>query len=429
MQMAKVLKYDVTRSAKCLSCHGVDKYAGTPLPAGEFDVAARFELGPKGGDPPGVTCNACHGLRPKWQFDHTIPKGGKMVWRDLTPEKKAEAGMRDLRNPVVKAALCVSCHVGNAAEGKVVTHEMYAAGHPPLPPFELASYLEAEPKHWGYPTDPKLKFFADVPEKDRWPLFHFHAAKDESYLSRHYAVGAVATLRAEVELLLSDAEKAAAGDYLIDYARFDCYACHHDIPDVARQKRGYDGPPGRPPLRAAIAVPAALTAHHAEAIDAGGLKDRAAGFAEKWAALRKAATAKPFGDPAAVKESATAMIDWCNGFLATQSETATPLYTTTHATRLREMILETATGPAAADPEVAFALTWGYRALAYDAGIELPAAANKKLAGVVPLSVRMPPYSTGKEVKRPTPADWYGRMKTLNGFDATLFRDACGGLR
>ena len=58
--------------------------------------------------------------------------------------------------------------------------------------------MEAEPKHWGYPTDPKLKFFTEVPEKDRWPLFHFHAAEKESYLSRHYAVGAVAYLGAMV---------------------------------------------------------------------------------------------------------------------------------------------------------------------------------------------------------------------------------------
>ena len=428
-RMSKGLKYDVTSSAKCLSCHGIDRYAGTPMPQGQIDVAARFEMGAKGQETPGITCNACHGLRPKWQFDHTTPKGGKMTWRTLKPEQKAEAGMRDLRDPVVKAALCVTCHVGNAAEGKVVTHEMYAAGHPPLPPFELASYMEGEPKHWGYPTDPKLKFFADLPEKDRWPLYHFHTAKEESYLARHYAAGSIATLRAEAELLLADAEKAATGDYLIDYARFDCYACHHDIPDVARQKRGYEGAPGRPPLRAAAAVPARLVAAHAEKIDTGGLAAKAMGFEERWVALRKAATSRPFGDPALVKDSAKSMIDWCNGFLRVQCECASPIYTETEAKRLRAMMAVAATGPTAADPEVAFSLTWGYRALADDAGIKLTAEANKKLAEVVPLSVRMPPFSSGEQMKQPTPADWYGRMKSLNSFDAGLFREAFGGLK
>jgi hypothetical protein len=32
---------------------------------------------------------------------------------------------------------CTSCHVGREADGRFVTHEMYAAGHPPLPPLEI----------------------------------------------------------------------------------------------------------------------------------------------------------------------------------------------------------------------------------------------------------------------------------------------------
>jgi hypothetical protein len=410
--------YSVTADVRCLTCHSADLTPTKPLAQ---KVTGDFATGSGG-----VNCTVCHGLLQQWQDDHyddslIKKKGDPLPWRSMSPASKWQRGMADLRNPVVKAALCVSCHVGNPAEGKIVTHEMYAAGHPPLPPFELAAYMEAEPKHWGYPTDPRLKFFDDVPAKDRWPLFHFHSATDESYLSRHYAVGAVATLRAEAELLLADAELAAKGSDLIDYARFDCYACHHDIPDEARQKRGYEGAPGRPPLRASSAVPARLVARHAEGIDTGGLKAKAAGFEEKWASLRKAATAKPFGHPEQVKLSARSVIDWCNGFLAVQCDTADPIYTAAHATRLRDLIREHATGPAAADPEAAFALGWGYRTLANEGG-KTSDALDEKLAKVIPLNVRVAPFATGG--RTPTPAAYNERMKRINAFDVGLFRDA-----
>ena len=54
----------------------------------------------------------------------------------------------------------------------------------------------------------------------------------------------------------------------------------------------------RPPLRAAAGVPAGVVAKHAEKIETGGLNTKAAGFDVKWLALKKAAMAKPFGDPA-----------------------------------------------------------------------------------------------------------------------------------
>ena len=38
------------------------------------------------------------------------------------------------------AEVCLSCHVGNAQQGKVVTHEMFAAGHPPISGFEIETF-------------------------------------------------------------------------------------------------------------------------------------------------------------------------------------------------------------------------------------------------------------------------------------------------
>ena len=45
-----------------------------------------------------------------------------------------------MRNPARRAERCTSCHVGSESEGRFVTHEMYAAGHPPLPPVEVMAF-------------------------------------------------------------------------------------------------------------------------------------------------------------------------------------------------------------------------------------------------------------------------------------------------
>ena len=135
-QMTKILKYDVTKAPQCLTCHSVDKYPGMALPK-DVNVDDRFDTSF------GVTCNACHGVRRQWQGDHYTDQANTIPWRTLTPAEKEEKGLRNLRDPVVKAKLCASCHVGDPDQHRVVTHDMYAAGHPPLPPFELG-HVHAE---------------------------------------------------------------------------------------------------------------------------------------------------------------------------------------------------------------------------------------------------------------------------------------------
>ncbi len=424
-QMSANLKYNVAEAPQCLACHSVDKSPTKPLAEKKYKDFATADGG--------VNCTVCHGLYERWQSDHyktPDQEGQPLPWRSKDPDYKWARGMADLRNPVIKAKLCASCHIGNASEGKVVTHEMYAAGHPPLPPFELASYMEGEPKHWAYPTDPRLKFFAAMPAEERWSKFHFHPEKDESYLSRHYAAGAIAALRAEAELLLIDAEAAAKTGETLDFARFDCYACHHDLKYPSeRQKRGYEGPPGRPTLRTATGIPAAIVAKHAEGIEAGGLKAKAAGFEEKWTALRKASTARPFGHPALMKETAKGVVDWCDAFLTVQCDTSAPLYSTEQAKRLRDMISEAAIGPAAlADAEAAMSLAWGYTTLSKEAKVAFPEAKLKALGGVIPLNVRVEPYSAKGMDSSPVPAQFPPRMKAINAFESALFRDAFTGL-
>src|SRR5579864_7286783 len=126
--MAKNLKYDVTKSAQCLSCHGVYVTDEKLVDEESFKPDQRVKSG--------VTCVACHGAYSDWVNEHSKP--AKSRWKQFDrEEKEAKFGLKDLWDPAKRAALCSSCHVGEAAAGKIVTHEMYAAGHPPLPGIEI----------------------------------------------------------------------------------------------------------------------------------------------------------------------------------------------------------------------------------------------------------------------------------------------------
>lgn len=425
-QMERILQkhrpagYKVTTAPECLTCHSVDLSPGKPLgdkTIGDFATVAG-----------GVNCTACHGLRQTWQIEHydePTQKGQPMPWRAMDPAYKYSKGMHDLRNPVAKAKLCVSCHVGSAAEGKVVTHEIYAAGHPPLPPFEMSAYMEGEPRHWGYPAE--LKYFDSVKKEDRWKLFHFHAADEEAYLARHYAAGAIAALQAEAELLLADATRAAKDGDILDYARFDCYSCHHELRYPSdRQKRGYDGPPGRAPLRAAAGVPAGLVAENAKTSPSQAVQALAPAFGPQWAKLKGAALERPFGNPKSVQAEAKALWNWCEAFLKEQGDTAGPLFPKEQAQKLREAVVAAAHGrEALADPEAAMVLTWGAIALSREAGVGLDAGKLKVLDGIISENVRIAPFDHVQGGARvPVQAQFPPRMKRVATFEADRYRPA-----
>lgn len=428
--MEKVLQkhrpagYKVSQAPECLTCHSVDMAPEKPLAQktpDDFATAAG-----------GVNCTACHGLRQTWQVEHyeePLQKGQPMPWRAKDPAYKYSKGMHDLRNPVVKAKLCVSCHVGNAAEGKIVTHEIYAAGHPPLPPFEMSAYMQGEPRHWGYPSE--LKYFDTVKKDDRWKLFHFHAGADEAYLARHYAAGAIAAIQAEAELLLADATRAAKDGDILDYARFDCYSCHHELRYPSdRQKRGYDGPPGRAPLRAAAGVPAWVVAENAKTSPSAAVKALAPGFGPQWGKLKAAALERPFGKPASVQTEAKALWNWCESFLKEQGDTAEPLFPPAQAKNLSDAVVAAAMGrEALADPEAAMVLTWGALALTREGGMKHDPVKLKVLDGIISENVRIAPFDRmeGKAMV-PVQAQFPPRMKRVATFEADTYLPAFKGV-
>src|SRR5271157_2630053 len=95
--------------ASCLSCHAVNVDASQCAEGNVLRVQQE-----------GVSCEACHGPASNWVDDHWHPN----KWRnkmDLTRNKKTDRGFVDLRDAATRAGVCLSCHVGNAQEGKVVT--------------------------------------------------------------------------------------------------------------------------------------------------------------------------------------------------------------------------------------------------------------------------------------------------------------------
>jgi hypothetical protein len=180
---------------RCLACHTNPKTV--------FDCSPEVRVTRS----EGVSCDTCHGNPSKWLQEHT-------TWNRKPANLRAkyeEHGMTWLNEPDQRAQLCVGCHVGAPENEKGVpprrdvTHEMLAAGHPRLA-FELTSYLNAMPHHWT--------------ERDR-------TGKGDKPASaaRIWQTGQAANVAAAARLLEDSARRC---DWP-EFARFSCYACHHEL--------------------------------------------------------------------------------------------------------------------------------------------------------------------------------------------------------
>jgi hypothetical protein len=302
-QMSKVLKYDVTTAPQCLSCHSVDlEPAKKPGDKNAKDYYTDF----------GVSCEGCHGFAHKWNTPHV-----SKTWRDREPAYKEARGQWDMRNPARRAERCISCHVGSESEGRFVTHEMYAAGHPPLPPVEVMAFSRDEPMHYKLARDlPDLVRIASADPDKSWKLFHFRGADVESQVARQTAIGAIMSLRAAAKLIADRAGAIDPSKEALDLAHFDCYACHHDLQSPSwRQARGYVGVPGRPQIRPGLALPAKVVAEHAANALNADASSPLRTFGDNFKYVTDTFDARPFGEPAKVAEAAKALVAWCDDAL------------------------------------------------------------------------------------------------------------------
>ena len=343
---------DVTKAAACLSCHG---------------IAPKEDVENVSYDPveDGVTCIACHGGDNRWIGEHQNPV---TRWINLSREdKERDWGMVDLWNPVRRAEKCTSCHVGNAAEGKVVTHTMYAAGHPPLPGFEVATFSDAEPRHWQY-----LK---EKPAEVQKRLSYDRAELEQAKI---VAVSGLVPLREALKLFAAQAR----GDGLVrnpdqhwpDFARFDCYACHHDLQAPGylawRQVRGFADAPGRPP---APSWPAVLVELGVQAAGADQAKDRLDRFRSLQQSYRSALGEQPYGATDRTITAAEALAAWADEVLGDLNKTTVD---TAKAKEMLGWIIARATDASPArtlDYDSARQLYWAFQTVYSELGAPDPA--------------------------------------------------------
>ncbi|MFM8571900.1 MAG: hypothetical protein ACKOAU_09915, partial [Pirellula sp.] len=252
--------------SKCLTCHAGIQASGDNArligrPESEFSTDLKSTLSKDA-----IGCEACHGRGSNYVNIHT-----SAWWLKQSVSNKLTYGFYDLENSAIAAQVCLSCHLGSPEESKFVTHEMYAAGHPPLPPFDLAKFLESTcEKHWQELGDKSAQWSKAPSNNDlarvEYLQNHFQSSSDPSQsnpsiqppslqmldegIQRHFRktqqslVGQLTATLMSHDLLQHTANSETQWG---DYAIYDCVGCHQVLYKSIRGSFGQAGRvPGRP---------------------------------------------------------------------------------------------------------------------------------------------------------------------------------------
>lgn len=175
---------DATKAKVCLDCHADN------VPAA--DRGERFQIAD------GVGCEACHGGAELWLNSHAD--------RKATHADNLAKGMYPTADPIKRAQLCLSCHMGE--KQRMITHRIMGAGHPRLA-FELDTFT------WLHPH---YKIDADwIKRKGEW-----NGVRD-------WAVGQGVAAENLLNLLL-DPQTGWQGIFP-ELVLFNCQACHKRMQD------------------------------------------------------------------------------------------------------------------------------------------------------------------------------------------------------
>jgi hypothetical protein len=295
---------DVANAPQCLSCHSAN--------CSPDQAENRANLLKEG-----VTCVVCHGPHDEWVDKHTPANPKKRdAWRALDrKEKQRLYGMTDLWDPATRTEVCASCHIGNAEEGKFITHAMYAAGHPPLPNIEFAAFCEEMPRHWEYLREKEPTILDTILKPKTAEQRKILADSERTQVA---VIGGAVALRTSLDLLATKAQECVdakePAKKSLDYALFDCAACHHELTLPSwRQERGYRGlKPGRPMMNLWPTTLARLGSRFL------GKEEKE--LDERWVALAGTFSERPFGDPRQVAKEASGWANDTKGLIKQLSE-------------------------------------------------------------------------------------------------------------
>lgn len=270
---------NLATARECIGCHAFPVEPGTPTAYYDNPLERARE---------GVTCVACHGGSKQWVVEHVA--AADPAWKNLSGQERwLKLGMVDLKNPVTQARACISCHVGDTDEskGRKITHEIYAAGHPPLPGIEVAAFVAEEPRHWLNSSEKKP---GNRPSASSAELL---------------AVSGLVTLQSQLALFeKSHQAHTAKPDNGPEIAVYDCYACHHSLGGQQsrwRQSRTLTGAPGRPRLPQ---WPRVLVRYSLITADPANWQANEAQLMKLLAGVDKEIAASPYALPSTVEGSA-----------------------------------------------------------------------------------------------------------------------------
>jgi cytochrome c554/c'-like protein len=181
-QIALKLNLPSAATAKiCLDCH--------------TDNVAAAKQGPKYHITDGVACEACHGGSEKWIETH--------AQKDATHAANLQRGMYPSEQPLKRAELCLSCHLGT--QDKFATHVIMGAGHPRLR-FELEVFTVLQPAHFQVDAD-YVKRKGKIEGMNLW------------------LTGQLENAERFVTLLQSPL--LTPGGMIPELSFYDCFSCHH----------------------------------------------------------------------------------------------------------------------------------------------------------------------------------------------------------
>jgi hypothetical protein len=170
---------DATTAKVCLDCHADN------VPADKR--GEKFQI------TDGVGCEACHGGSEQWISSHAE--------KSATHADNLARGLYPTEDPVQRAELCLSCHMGTT--DRMITHRIMGAGHPRLA-FELDTFTWLNP-HYQIDDD-------------------YIARKGDWNGVRDWAVGQGVAAANLLDVLLD--EQAGFDGIFPELVLFDCHACH-----------------------------------------------------------------------------------------------------------------------------------------------------------------------------------------------------------
>jgi hypothetical protein len=175
-----------TTAKICLECHA--------------DNIPSDQRGPKFQMSDGVGCEACHGGAEKWIESHAA--------ESATHKGNVAHGMYPAEQPLKRAQLCLSCHLGT--KDRFATHSIMGAGHPRLS-FELEAYTANQPAHYVVDAD-YMQRKGKIEGMNLWLTGQLESARRT--------------------LMLLQTDMFHRDGMFPELAFYDCHSCHHPMDKI-----------------------------------------------------------------------------------------------------------------------------------------------------------------------------------------------------